>query len=473
MPRPNFSRRSFIKQGSCKAMSSLGLLSSLLNLRMMSNAASETTDTSEKPKALICLFLNGGNDSYNMLVPSSPTEHGNYQALRANLALTQNSLLSLNRIDSVKAPLNNGRSFGINPAMPELQNLFNTGDLAFVSNVGTLVEPTSRDQYSAGSTQLPRGLFAHNFQQMEWQTSVPQGGITTGWMGRMADLLNPIYNTGDISMNLSLAGNQLMLLGNQITPYTVSNTDGAITLTGTGDGDDSSITRLSATRSLMEQSYKNLYEQAFAHETNTNIELNETFKDAFDSVDLATSFPSNGTLGPDLRAVVKSIASQSALGHRRQTYFVELGGFDNHANLLSDHPSLLSEVSQAVAAFWEAIQELGMEDQVTLFTASDFSRTIRSNGQGSDHGWGGHHFVLGGGVDGQKIYGEYPNPDQLQIGAGLDVGTQGRILPSISTDEYFAELALWLGVPQSSLGDVFPNLVNFWSGDSSPIGFMA
>ncbi len=460
----SLSRRKFLKDGSCTAMSSLGVLSTLLNLRMMGNAVGNTTSSGQS-KALVCLFLNGGNDSYNMLVPSG-AEYANYAAMRSNMALGSSSLLGLNRADDAKTPLNNGRDFDINSAMPELQGLFDSGKLAFVSNVGTLVEPTTLSQYSNRSVELPRSLFAHNFQKMEWQTSVPQGGVTTGWMGRMADLLNSTYNTGKVSMNMSLAGNQTMLLGDTIIPYSLTESGGvALNESGT-------VAQLSSTKSLMEQSYKNLYEQAFADETKTSIELNAAFKEAFDNAQISTIFPSAGGLGGRLKAIARSIASQSVLGHERQTYFVQLGGFDNHSNLLTRHPLLLSYISQAVGAFWSALQELQMEDQVTLFTASDFSRTIRSNGAGSDHAWGANHFVMGGAVDGQKIYGKYPDPTELRVASGLDVGTNGRMLPSISTDEYFAEMALWLGVSQSDLSSVFPNLANFWTGSGAPVGFM-
>jgi len=456
-------------------MSSVSLLNTLVNLKMVGNASAQTA--SQGSKTLVCLFLRGGNDSYNMLVPSSPAEHQNYSIMRSNIALpnvgSPGGVLPLNRADSPKTPENNGRQFAVHPAMPEIQNLFDQGNIAFVANVGTLVAPTSLTAYQNEAVPLPQALFAHNSQIMEWHTSVPQGGAGSGWQGRIADLLNPAsagFNAGSVSMNISLAGNNTMQVGETTTYYTIGP-DGSTGLDGL---QASNLTfqgiRARNTKSIMEETYKNLYVDSFTKESRQSFELHEIFSAAFTSSSVSTIFP-NTNLGRDLLGVARAIAAQTQLGQTRQTFFVEYGTFDHHADLLERQELMLGQLSEAVKSFWDALEELGISDEVTLFTASDFSRTLRSNGIGTDHAWGANHFVMGGAVDGQKIYGKYPDDSELKIGSGIDVGNNGRMLPTISTDEYFADLALWLGVPEADIGTVFPNLSNFWSGGEAPVGY--
>jgi len=476
-------RRTFLKHSNCAALSSVGILNSLVNLKMIGNVAAQTSGDTEF-KAVVCLFLSGGNDSHNMLVPTDLDEFNNYLAIRSNLALPApgadavpvpgsttgaviEALLPIDRQNSTKTAANNDRSFAVNGSCSGLQSLFNSGDLAFVANVGTLVEPTTVAEYKAGSVQIPKSLFAHNTQQQEWQTSIPQGGVTTGWLGRMADHMQSNYNTGDVSMNISLSGNNTMQVGGETMPFSISSS-GSTVLEGTGSSGYDQI-RVTKTKSLMEETYKNLFTNSFASSSASNFSLNEDFAQIFDSTEFNAIFPDTG-LGNELKAIAKTIASNSFLGHSRQTFFVEHGGYDMHTNLLEPHAMRLDEVDGAVTAFWNAIKELGLEDKVLLFTASDFGRTLRSNGQGSDHAWGGHQFVLGGGVDGQKIYGSYPDTSELTLGAGLDVGTNGRYLPTTSTDEYYAEIAQWFGVSDTDINEIFPNLANF-SGNT-PLDIM-
>jgi len=468
-------RRQFLGSANCAALGSLGFYNAILNLKMMGNVAAQTNGNSGDYKALVCLFLQGGNDSYNMLIPTNSDEMSNYQAIRSNLAIASsgnNGVLPINRLDSPKTTDNNGRSFGLHPSMPGMQSLFNQGDLAFVANVGTLVEPTTVAEYKAGSVTLPRGLFAHNAQAMEWQTSIPQAtGDVTGWLGRVADIINVPslgYNSSEISMNISLSGNNTMQIGENSFSYSITENGsiGLYNFKDTQPDDD----RVAKTKSLMEEQYKNLYVEAFAKSSSNSFDNHETFSAAFNSVTVTTVFP-NTQLGQDLKGVAQTIASNMLLGHKRQTYFVQRGGFDNHSELLNTHSMLLEDIDEAVTAFWTALGEFGLQDKVMLFSASDFSRTLRSNGLGTDHAWGGNHFILGGGVDGQKIYGKYPDPNEFTLNAGLDVGSNGRLLPSISTDEYYAEMALWFGISSSDMSVVFPNINNFWDGTSVPVGY--
>ncbi len=469
-------RRKFI--GGCGAMGSLPLYSSLLNLKMMGNVAAQSTSGDPEYKALVCIFLEGGNDSYNMLVPTSSDEYANYQSIRTNLALPNNgtgAVLPLNRVNSPKTPENNDRDFSLHPSMGGMQSIFNQGNLAFVSNVGTLIEPTTIEQVRSGSFLRPRALFSHNSQQHEWQTSVPQDlDHATGWLGRVADIINQPsagFNNSSVSMNISLSGNNVLQLGSDTFVYTISGS-GSLGLTRIDVPVELFSTPAATTRSILEQSYQNIYEESFAIESSRSYSSHENFSEAFEEVQINTIFPDT-LLGRDLRGVAQSIGSGTAVGSQRQTYFVRTSGWDQHINLLSNQAPLLEQLDDAVTAFWNALVELGMEDQVILFSSSDFSRTLRSNGVGSDHAWGGNHFVMGGSIDGAKVYGKYPDPGEFTIFGGLDVGTTGQLLPSLSTDEYFAELALWLGVPSSDLDQVLPNLNNFWDGSGAPIGYVS
>ncbi len=471
-------RRKFIGSLNCAAIGSIPLYSSLLNLKMMGNVAAQSTTGEPGYKALVCLFLEGGNDSYNMLVPTSPDEYSNYQSIRTNLALPNNgtgSVLPLNRENSPKTPENNDRDFSIHPSMGGMQSMFNQGNLAFISNVGTLIEPTTIEQVRSGTFLRPQSLFSHNSQIQEWQTSVPQDSDhATGWLGRMADIINQPsagFNDSSISMNISLSGNNVLQLGSDTFVYTISE-DGSLGLTGVDGTVDFRRTPASTTRGLLEQSYQNIYEESFAIESSRSYSVHEIFSEAFAAAQINTVFPDT-PLGQDLRGIAQSIASGPTVGSQRQTYFVRSLGWDNHVNLLGGQAPLLQQVDEAVTAFWNALVELGMEDEVILFSASDFSRSLRSNGAGSDHAWGANHFVMGGAIDGAKVYGKYPDAGEFTLFGGIDVGSTGQLLPSLSTDEYFAELALWLGVQASDLGQVLPNVSNFWDGSGAPIGYIS
>lgn len=473
-------RRDFLKQANCAAVGSTALFNTLLNLKLAGNAAAASSAGTEY-KALVCLFLNGGNDSYNTLIPTSgsvgdfSSEYGRYVAIRGGLHTQSSSGLALPTTGAGAAlPLNvantPGRTFGVHPALGELQELFNDGDLAFVSNVGTLVEPTTVSDFASKSVKLPRQLFSHRDQRLHWQTSVPQGGVIDGWGGRTADILNSTYNTGSISMNISLDGENLFQTGKTTTYYSVTRNGGAIVLDDKSASGAVATLRHSAVNNLMDQEYKNLMEQVMADESRSSFENAEAFNIALDGASLETSFP-NSNLGRDLEIVAKTMASHEDLGKQRQTFFLNVGGWDMHQELVTDHQTRLSDVAASVKAFWDALGACGLQDKVMVFTASDFSRTLRSNGRGTDHAWGANHWVLGKGVDGGKIYGEYP---ELNLGAGLDVGSNGRMLPTTSCDEYFAELLQWFGVENGDLPDVLPNIGNFYiPGATPPVGFVS
>ncbi len=472
-PMSKMTRRKFLGAASCAALGTTGLFSTLLNLKMTSKAVAANLSTSgsasaaEDFRALVCIFQAGGNDSYNMLIPTNTADYAQYKSVRGNLALPitgTGAALALNAQGTA------GRSFAVHPAMPEVRDLFNTGKLAFISNVGTLIEPTTVAQYKSESVRIPRALFSHSDQIMQWQTSLPQGGSPTGWAGRMADVLNAKVNTGGIGMNISLNGNNMMQTGLATTSYAISP-KGSISIIGKTANAGKNALRFDQLTSMADVQYQSLFQQAYMNEIQHSMDNDEIFSSAFAGATVNTVFADSG-LAEDLQAVAKTIAARAALGMKRQVFFVLYGGWDHHQELLDTQNEMLAVLSGALKNFWDALVELGVQNNVTAFTSSDFGRTLRSNGRGTDHAWGGHHMVMGGSVLGQRIHGQYP--DDLGLGGKWDVGTNGRLLPTTSVDQYMAELALWLGVAKSDLATVFPNIANFYDVGSTamPVGFL-
>ena len=411
-------------------------------------------------KALVCLFLNGGNDANNLIVPYDTAGYNAYAAARSNLALPRTGLLPISQKTN-----SDGRSWALHAAMPELQGLFASGKAAILGNVGTLVYPTTKTQYTAGSVPLPRQLFSHSDQQVQWQNSVPDKPSATGWGGRLADLVDAFNTNNEISMSISLAGINYFQVGGKVSQYAVT-TGGAVNFTGlTSSATSLDGIRYAAQRDLFAQPQAALFDTAFAGISRDAISsadlLNTTLAR---SPAITTVFPGNNSAASQLKMVARLIAASPNLGLKRQVFFVQLGGWDTHAAQLSNadptsgaHASLLSQISQAVKSFYDSTVELGIASQVTTFTSSDFGRTYRSNGDGSDHGWGNHQFIVGGAVKGTDIYGRMPN---LTIN-GPDDTAQGRWIPTTSVDEYAATLASWFGVSNTDLSTVLPNIGRF------------
>ncbi len=454
------SRRRFIRQAACAAVGTTSLASTVWNLRAINAAAAQAAGSSTEFRSLVCLFLYGGNDANNMIVPNDNATYPAYASARGPLALPQSSLLPLSLI----TPDGQGRTFGLHPSMPELQALFNTDQkLAIMANVGTLVEPTTSVQYLNGTAKLPPQLFSHADQQVEWQTGWPDAPPATGWGGRLADLLTSFNNLDSISMSISLAGTNTFQVGRNVTEYQVS-TNGSIGLNGFG-GTDGQI-RYQAVQDLLNLPHQNLFEAEFAKITNRSITNNALLSSALSGVTLNTPFPANSDLSDQLQMIAKIIAVRQALGMRRQIFFCSVGGFDTHSNELSTQSNLLGELSQCMSAFYKATKELNISDRVTLFTASDFGRTFQSNGSGADHAWGSHAFVLGDSVKGGNIYGAYPS---IALNSPDDVG-EGRWVPTTAVDQYSATLAKWYGVSSpTDLATVLPNIGRFATPD---VGFM-
>ena len=462
----NMNRRKFLGTASCLAVGSTTFFSTLFNLGMANAAAGRTAKIegmNSNYKALVCILLAGGNDSFNMLVPTGNAAYADYAATRSNQALAQNSLLQLNPLAG------NAPSLGIHPAMPEVQQMFNSGRLAFISNIGTLVEPTTLTQFNNGSANLPLGLFSHADQIQQWQTSVPQSRSAYGWGGRMSDILQSMNNNQNISMNISLSGRNVFQSGNQTAEYTIRpEGNGSIGIDGYNGPDMLDQIRTTAIDNLLEQQYTDVFEQTYAGVVKNAQDAHEQFSTAIGGVNLSTTF-SPSYLSQSLNMVAKTIAARNTLDVCRQTFFITFGGWDHHDELLNNQNAMLGVVSKALSEFNAAMEELGMANDVTTFTISDFARTLTSNGNGTDHGWGGNVMVMGGQVNGGQIYGEYPT---LALNSSLDVGN-GVLIPTLSTDEYFAELAQWFGVTNSDLQNIFPNLINFYTPNPNPpIGFM-
>lgn len=446
------SRRQFLYQANCAAVGSVSLFSSLLSLRLTAGAVS--ANPLPGYKALVCLFLTGGNDSFNMLVPRNATAWAEYAKVRANIALAQESLLP---ISTTGQPF---PEFGMHPALAQLHQLYQNNRLAFISNVGTLVEPITVAQYKAKAGLIPVGLFSHSDEQIHWQTLVPQvrGAGPRGWAGRVADRMAQLHQTSGIAMNISLAGNNVLQTGVNTIPY-IASTSGSVTLAEYAADPVSQL----AIDDVLSHTYKSLYQQTLVQSKRKAIDSALEFADALDPITLTETFPESST-GNQLAAIARIIAARGPLNASRQIFFVNRGGWDHHNEVLESQQNLFGELDAAIGAFYRELDHLGMADSVALFTASDFGRTLTSNGRGSDHAWGGNHFVIGGGVHGGRIYGQFP---PLAVGSAQDVG-RGRLLPTTSVDAYGAELASWFGVPATELSTVFPNADHFFDPLTTP-----
>ena len=482
-------RRDFIQKSGCAAMGATTLLSTLANLGSLNGAMAapgKATDLTDY-KALVCILFSGGMDSYNMLVPSGTTVGGDngfneYKAVRTDLAFANSSnLLSLTnpQCSSFRGIPCAYNSFGVHPQMSGVRNLFNSGKLAFMGNIGTLVEPlANRTEYNNALKRKPTGLYSHSDQQMQWQTSVPQTRDALGVGGRMADLLNAANANPNISMNVSLAGKNVFQRGQNIGEYSIRNNMNSdnvgIETLPSWWGNSGLITTLrnTAIDSLVSQSYSNLLQKTYSSNIKSTMQTFEVFKEALKRVPtFSTTFP-NSKLSNDLSAVAKVMSVRNFLGAKRQIFFIDFGGWDMHSDLVTGLNERLLYVSEAMKAFYDATVEMGIADKVTTFTISDFARTITSNGLGSDHAWGGNTMVMGGAVNGGKIYGAFPKMDVINY--NRNVSFRGNYIPSISTDEMYGELALWYGVSPFDLCYVLPNLSNFYSYSPSnyPVGFM-
>jgi uncharacterized protein (DUF1501 family) len=439
-----FSRRDFLKRTCCSAAA--GFAAASFNRFGLVNAMAQSA---QDYKALVCVFLFGGNDSNNMVVPLSSSGYASYQQTRSVLALPQASLLPIN-------PPSAGSAFGFHSRFTGLQSLFNQQHLAVLTNVGTLVRPTTRAQFQQRQVSLPHNLFSHEDQQAQMQTAALTADGTTGWAGRTADKIQSIYG-GNFPIIISLAGTNIFCEG-LVARSIESSGDPTRVLSGFG-GSAESQARLSALQNLLTFDTGLSLIQSASNTTTNALQGSKTLGDALAAGPaLATAFP-NTDLARQLKQVVQIVSVRSALGVQRQIFFVSIGGFDTHSNQLNAQDNLYNQLSQAMSAFYQATVEIGATSQVTSFTLSDFSRTYSPDStSGSDHAWGGHHLIMGGAVHGGDFYGKFPT---LALSGPDDASDEGRWIPTTSLDQYAATLATWFGVPTADLPTIFPNLANF------------
>jgi uncharacterized protein (DUF1501 family) len=463
-------RREFLRQACCAAVGTTGILSAMSQLKLIGALAADSSSGPVRAaadadyKALVCLFLSGGNDGNNVLVPYDQSSYNNYATARGGIAVARSNLLPLSMRTYA-----DGRAYGLNADLKELKPLFDQGKIAFLANVGTLLRPTTLADYKAGIA-LPNQLYSHLDQSTQWQSSIPDQPFRTGWGGRMADLVDAMNQNNQISMSISLSGSNYFQVGNSVSPYALSPW-GAEVLDGYwagGVGQDA--TRYATTKRLLDTPYENVLGSSFASATKSAVTASEYMATALRSAPtLKTVFPGafpSGTTSAKLQMVAKLIAMAASMGLKRQLFFVNIGGYDVHAAQVEGHSVLLKELGAAMAAFYAATVELGVQNQVTTFTASDFGRSYNPNADGTDHAWGNLQWVMGGAVSGGDLYGKMPS---LAVGGNDDTG-RGRWIPSTSVDEYNSTLARWFGVSDANLPVVLPNIGRFAKKD---LGFMA
>ncbi len=483
----NANRRRFLRR-SLAAFGGAGLCSAFGNLNVLAAAANQHRYAFGDYKALVCVYLRGGNDSFNSIVPYSATQYAAYRQSRNGLvsagglaleqaAIQAQSLIALPAAGGLPGGLpSDGGSYGLHPALAPLRASFNAGKMAIVANVGTLLQPVTQAQYQAGSVPVPPQLFSHDDQTTSWQTGRPDDANADGWGGRIADLLYQ-SNAGLAPMSVSLANENRYLRAAIVNPYAM-DASGVDKMSYLGDGSESWIMGdnpggAAAYRALIaEGTQAHVLEREYARSHARAIDNYEIVSAALDGAPpLATAFP-DSDLGAQLKMVARLIGVRTALGMSRQVFYVSTGDYDTHDDQIDTQQSNLGELAQALAAFQSAMQELGTGTQVTTFTASDFGRSLAVNGDGTDHGWGGHHFVLGGAVRGARFYGRMPSLVQSTDAnptANPDDTGYGQIIPTTSVDQYAATFAAWFGVGATDIADIFPNLHRF---DASNLRFL-
>jgi len=418
--------------------------------------------TADDYRALVCVFLFGGNDGNNMVVPVDTTGYGAYATARGTgtggLALPQAQLLPLN-------PASGTAAYGLHPNLPELQTLWNQGVLGVVFNVGTLLAPTTKQTFLQNSVPLPISLLSHQDQQHQWQTALPDQYSRTGWGGRIADGLA----SGPLPSVISISGNQLFTVGATSSPLALPVAGGGFGLAGF-NGTAIANARLQAMDDIRMLQEQNLIVRATQSEASLALSASTLVAPVLagtgSTVDaLFTGLTSSIAL--QLKQVARMIEARQTLGVGRQIFFVSQSSYDTHNTQLETQGGLFADLSPALKAFYDATVQLGVSQQVTSFTLSDFGRTLQpASGDGSDHAWGNHQLVLGGAVLGQKTYGTFPT---LQLGGPDDFTSQGRWVPTIAVDQYAATLAAWFGVSPQDLPTVLPYVGRYQTAN---LGFL-
>ncbi|MEC4721163.1 DUF1501 domain-containing protein [Noviherbaspirillum sp. CPCC 100848] len=478
--KPNASRRRFLQAASL--MSAVGTSGAPFALNLLTVGAAAAQTAGDGYKAIVCLFLAGGNDHANTVLATDPASWSSYTSVRTTNEAGSIALPAAGMPGGVLPIVPNtvqpGREFALHPGLGPLKDLFDNGRAAVIANVGPLVMPTTRVQYKAQSVALPPKLFSHNDQQSLWQSSRPEGA-KFGWGGRMGDLLASMNGNATFT-SVSAAGNAVFLAGQRINQYQV-NASGAVPIAGVSGSLFGAPAGSNSLHAILTGSRSNVFEQDHAAIVKRSIDAQGVLSTSMAPAGAAgvpnptqytnpnTGALANNPLAVQLQTVARVIAGRGGLGAQRQVFFVSMGGFDTHDFEKANHADLMAKLAHAMSYFDTTLASLGGADlrgQVTLFTASDFGRTFTSNGDGTDHGWGAHHFVMGGAVKGKDIYGTFP---VTGLNHAEDVGS-GSLLPAISVDQYAATLAKWFGLSDGQIADVFPNIGNF---SMRNLGFMA
>jgi uncharacterized protein (DUF1501 family) len=454
------SRRAFLK--SLGAFSAAGMVS---NLDLLGGFARANAQQATDYKALVCVFLYGGVDGNNVVIPTDGTGYGQYSAVRTAASGINIPLASLNAIQ----PLSSPTPFGLHPSMAELKTLFDQKKMAVLCNVGTLLQPTTKADYAAGRYR-PANLFSHSDQQSEWQAAVYDQTSRTGWGGRLADRMVGMNGAISFPVITSTSGITLFMTGNGNSPLSIP-TSGTFGLQGYTTANAANTARLAALQQLLAMDRDNSFVSGASNIAGTAIDLSATVNPIISntSSSIQSLFAGqNNSIAQQLLAIAKLIEARNSIGIKRQIFFVSLGGFDTHTNEITTHQTLFGQLSPALKAFYDATVQLGVANNVTSFTLSDFGRTFKpAGGQGSDHAWGNHQLIIGGAVKGGDFYGKYPT---LQLSGPDDVTAEGRWLPTTAVDQYAATLATWFGLPASDLAAVLPTLGKF---PISNLGFMS
>ena len=469
-------RRHFLRTASYASMAGISASPFLVGLNSLA-AMAQNTGASDY-KALVCVFLQGGNDGHGTVIATDPDSYAAFTAARSGapgLAYPMSELLPITLLTP-----QTGRTFALNPYLAGAQNLFNAGRLAIVANIGTLIEPVTKTQVNANSATLPDSLFSHFDQTAAWQAIASNlgSGEHTGWGGAVADLIESMnMNSNSMFTCISTAGIALFLSGQ--TSFQLNCTPaGPIPIGGLAQPLFGNSAATNALNSILSADETNLFAKEYEVVIQRSIQAQATLATAMlpagaggvpnppQYLDLMTNKLTDNPLAASLQTVARIIGGKAGLGVTRQIFYVQLGSFDTHNNQAQTHATLLTQLGAALEYFDGLMVGMGLGNQVTTFTASDFGRTLTSNSNGTDHGWGSHHFVVGGAVAGQNMYGQYPvvGTDQAN-----DVG-EGRLIPTTSVDQYAGTLAQWFGLSDSQVRTVLPNFANF--GSSPYLGFM-
>ena len=439
----NIDRRDFIK---LSGATSAALLMNPLGLPQTLDAK---MIEAEDYKALVCIMLSGGNDSFNMLIPTNDASYQKYKKSRSNLALDKESLHALAYKDK------SAQTFGLHPAMKRTQKLFNSKKLSFIANIGPLVKPTSKADYFSNDKALPLGLMSHADQLRHWLTSLPNERVNYGIAGRVADLVQQHNENQQISMNISLAGSNYFQTGVKSNEYAITS-KGSVGLNINERRNVLDEVLYKNFNSMLDRNYDNHFKQTYMEILRAAQNNHDDFKEATKQTKITTPF-SEEQLSQDLKMVAKAIENSKRLGMKRQTFYVLYHGWDHHDELLNAHEKMLGVLDQALDEFNSTLEQMNLSNSVTTFTASDFGRSLTSNGNGTDHAWGGNGLIMGGSINGGEIFGEYPS---LELNSKLDIGG-GVLIPTTSTDELYANLLNWYGMRSRDVHQILPNLKRF------------